>query len=530
MYKKTLITALAVVATTLTPTGSAQAATPLIGSKCAAVQVGKIVKTSKGDLKCIKKSAKRFVWAKVSSTTPTIPPTPNPVEVSVPASTNSAIDTSWFPSTVKVVSPGNLKNIPIPATHATGGTLVEKTSQRDPSVDRVNLAWRQETKAVSGAYISNDLYSVPGKPFLAQANIYTWNVEKGNRARFAWAGPWDRRAASRYSFPSPSRLHMYFILIYPEETVLYYFPSFISATENVEDYAVARFPNNYPIISNLTSLEEASAKSKELAGNVEKLMKLMMDKTPAQNYAIKYTGHGSGRGGLFETGVWRGDARRMLQNLVAYNSGKKLAFYDAGTNCDESSLSMLDDLSPYFDYLLASQFERGGDPSCRSSDQPCWYQIDNPSTLISYNPFFFADNLTFGQSLALEAKLFQNSWYAIDMHQSLTVVDSARYILFRRALNNAIGQKPIAPGDLASFAPSSPFSASQAIAYNSYDVGKLIANKFPELMTLWRDALLLHVTSAPFKATAWEASGIYFHDFDVAALGPGRKYDADLGD
>ena len=449
--------------------------------------------------------------------------------VAAPIQNSSPINVSWFPLTITTLPSGDLKNIPVPATNATDGDLVTKSSQTDPKIDKVTLAWRQKTTTINGVSTPVDQYKTATKPYLSQVNIYTWNVKKGEPARNAWAGPWVSGIFDR-PFPSNSRFLNYVLIIYPDESVLYYFDSLIPSTDQVDSHAVARIPNKYINGTQENTLEYISAKSKELSSNVETLIKMMMDKTPAQNYGMKYTGHGAGQGGLFEVVVRRGDARRMLQDLVNYNGGKKWVYFDAGTNCDESSLTTLDDLAPYFDYILASQFERGGGEfKCKSSSEPCWDSIENSATMTLLDPYFFSDNLTFAQSMALKAKLFQSSWFWWVNKQSLTLIDSAQYMIFRKALNSAIGNSPIKAGDLAQYASNSPEPSSVGIQYDNYDLGKLIAQKYPELTKYWQSAILMHLTSQVFSGIDWEATGIYFHSYDVGAIDPKFYYDADMG-
>lgn len=88
---------------------------------------------------------------------------------------------------------------------------------------------------------------------------------------------------------------------------------------------------------------------------------------PADHFAIKYTGHGSGttmfEGTLDQFNVTYDlpNGRKFLSHATQ-KMGKKFAFLDWGTNCNSASWNNINAQQPYTDYILASEFLRATPP------------------------------------------------------------------------------------------------------------------------------------------------------------------------
>lgn len=89
----------------------------------------------------------------------------------------------------------------------------------------------------------------------------------------------------------------------------------------------------------------------------EAFSKVTLD-APADNYALKYIGHGSTKT-LFEGRLSEADSQELLAGLVR-TTGKKLAFLDWGYNCSMGSVDVVESQYQYADYIRASDIPRQG--------------------------------------------------------------------------------------------------------------------------------------------------------------------------
>lgn len=103
----------------------------------------------------------------------------------------------------------------------------------------------------------------------------------------------------------------------------------------------------------------ADEKSAYLRDALIQCVRQMVADTPADHYGIRYSGHGTGTGGLMQGQVSPADARLFLADAVT-QIGRKLDFIDLGGNCDEGTFRVLANLTPYCDYLVASDLPIGG--------------------------------------------------------------------------------------------------------------------------------------------------------------------------
>lgn len=151
-------------------------------------------------------------------------------------------------------------------------------------------------------------------------------------------------------YPSESEYLEYWAAIYHDEVVLCRFPASFDGT-NPGAYVVRRWP--------VASSPYTDARSQELEAIFETIIDELATNAPAEDYAIGYMGHGAGQGGLFERQIGSADAVKLLA-YANTKLGKKLAFFDAGGNCAEGTVRTLEDLAPFCEYVLASEFLIGG--------------------------------------------------------------------------------------------------------------------------------------------------------------------------
>ena len=188
-------------------------------------------------------------------------------------------------------------------------------------------------------------------------NVCKWNGTLATNA--AWASNRSISPVSWYNlvfdgrpmvYPSESEYLEYWAAIYHDEVVLCRFPA--SFTGELADQHIVR---RWPVAG--------GPSSDQLSGELEVIFEAIFDElatnAPAEHYALGYMGHGAGQGGLFELQIKSPDAVKLLAYANA-KLGKKLAFFDAGGNCAEGTLRTLQDLAPYCDYVLASEFLIGG--------------------------------------------------------------------------------------------------------------------------------------------------------------------------
>jgi len=86
---------------------------------------------------------------------------------------------------------------------------------------------------------------------------------------------------------------------------------------------------------------------------------VMINDTPSQHYGIRYSGHGSVDGSLFEGEINPTDAHWFLESAIS-RLGRKIDFLDLGSNCSEGRMVVLSNFYPYFDYIMASDLLVGG--------------------------------------------------------------------------------------------------------------------------------------------------------------------------
>lgn len=103
----------------------------------------------------------------------------------------------------------------------------------------------------------------------------------------------------------------------------------------------------------------AEEKSHLLREAFQQFFATMVKDTPSQHYGIRYSGHGSGSGGLFENQINPTDAQWLFEYVTSL-IGKKIDFLDLGGNCSEGNTAVVSNFYPYFDYILASDLLIGG--------------------------------------------------------------------------------------------------------------------------------------------------------------------------
>lgn len=103
----------------------------------------------------------------------------------------------------------------------------------------------------------------------------------------------------------------------------------------------------------------ADQRSRVLRDGFQSFFKTIVTSTPALHYGLRYSGHGSGNGGLFQRLISPADARGFLANVTAL-IGRPLDFLDLGGNCDEGDAVVMSSFFPYADYIIASDIPIGG--------------------------------------------------------------------------------------------------------------------------------------------------------------------------
>ena len=536
-------------------TNAIAAAKPKPGATCSSV--GKKVTAANLTYTCIKQGKKK-VWSKgkkaaagqtASPTpTPTATPTPTPsVEPSVPPT-----DNGFNPNP----APRNPKIYPTaqqPLAMASG-TVIKRIINTDATVPAITLSYVSKLQDLGNLETAVDQYSEPGGTYLANINMSVWITDpKDLEYKYAWAATYSKSTfdGGELPFPSANRFKFYDIRMFKDEAVLYYFfkpvdmaifdfckgnptadfagytgPTFLpwvqagiktcdkvpSRTVYMDQFALDRVPlDTY----DTKTSEGVTKRSKDYAAAIERLGKAAIANAKARNVGLQYTGHGAGVGGLLESQVFSSDALPVLRALVTANGGKKLAYFDASTNCDESSVTTLDDFTPYVDYVIASEFERGGyAPVCNSSGSECYKDLSVFwAHQTAVRPYFFASNLSIEQSLDLVMLYYRHSWYGdreTVIPQSLTLVDSNKYVQGMKIIKQEIAANRGNIKSSAAYAITSPSDAPGNSTHR--DIGLILNDVSPLARNLFDQFVLSIVSTENVKGETWNTSGVYIYD------------------
>ena len=536
-------------------TNAFAAAKPKPGATCSSV--GKKMTAADLTYTCIKQGKKK-VWSKgkkaaagqtASPTpTPTATPTPTPsVEPSV-----SPTETSFNPNP----APRNPKLYPtaqVPLATATG-TVTQRIINTDATVPAIMLNYVSKFQDLNGVETAVDQYTEPGGTYLANVNMSIWITDPNDlEYKYAWAATYSKASFEQADlpFPSANRFKFYDIRMFKDEAVLYYFnkpvdfgifdfcrgnatadfgsytgPTFLpwvkagiktcaqvpSKTVYMNQFALDRVPLD---VYDTKTSDGVTKRSKDYAAAIERLGKVAIANAKARNVGLQYTGHGAGVGGLLESQVYSSDALPVLKALVAANGGKKLAYFDASTNCDESSVTTLDDFTPYVDYVIASEFERGGyAPVCNSSGSECFKDLSVFwAHQTAVRPYFFASNLTIEQSLDLVMLYYRHSWYgdrATIIPQSLTLVDSSKYLQGMTLIKQEIAANRGNIKSASAYAITSPSDAPGNSTHR--DIGLLLNDVSARARNLLDQFVLSVVSTENIKGETWTTSGVYIYD------------------
>jgi len=443
-------------------------------------------------------------------------------------------------------------------------TLVVKTIQDSPLMPVAKMSYTTIPNP-NGSGVIESYTSPTGLPMLSQIEFGFWGSPAGieDDGKYAWAADYSTLILDVYGlpFPSPNRISLYRALIYNDSLVLYHFDHpilpmsafyFCSKSPNqtfskgdvglfaaiyyagylkcsdlpsiqnyMKQFIVRQIPLQDPHKFQPTSDYENY--SVQLAQASKEIFAAFFDKSKADNYSFKYTGHGAGQGGLFETLVGVADAHQLLKTVVSMNGNRKFAFIDFNTDCYESSVRTLDQVTPYADYVLASEFTRGGyTPACQNSSEECFqhdlFEHSQMSLL-----FFFNHTRTMRDSLISIVNLKENEFYTnrIEINkegtlfgfiyvprQSVTLVDSSSYSILKGLLQNSYDQNPIDYSNLVSTVNQ---SAVQNKKSGVYDLGAFAKNLGAQTNIAFTQTVTAYARSFSDQPLLWDASGITFH-------------------
>jgi hypothetical protein len=114
----------------------------------------------------------------------------------------------------------------------------------------------------------------------------------------------------------------------------------------------------------------------------------------ALNYGLTYSGHGArANGALFEGILYKADAQTLLKDEVD-RKGKRFALFNFGGNCAEGKWNMVKALSPYADYLVASDLLVTGVRSLPSSKVKEYLGLKKKYDDLSYVKELFEKRMT----------------------------------------------------------------------------------------------------------------------------------------
>ena len=182
-----------------------------------------------------------------------------------------------------------------------------------------------------------------------QKSLVLLNVVK------AWDSPnqlnWEYHAPIK----STNEYQLYEATIWSDHVSLYKFDENFGNDELTPAYRESFLVKAFPIDGEVGS-EEAS---KSLSNAFMSFFDIIVDNSPSIHYGIKYTGHGSGPGNMFANSIQGGDTQQLL-SYMKNRLGRKIDFYDMGTNCNQASVAILNTLYPYFEYVIASELAVGG--------------------------------------------------------------------------------------------------------------------------------------------------------------------------
>jgi hypothetical protein len=168
---------------------------------------------------------------------------------------------------------------------------------------------------------------------------------------------------------------------------------------------------------------------------------IMILDTPSQHYGLRYAGHSSMTGGLFENEITPYDAQWLFENVTAM-LGRKIDFLDMSHNCAEGRMNVLTNFYPYFDYLLASDLLVGG---YEMNDGDDYFTVE-----LDYNyPQIISEEKTLVENLSGVLDLVHLRWVMSDIDmiersvmQSLSLFDLAYYETMALVTYQALAIKP----------------------------------------------------------------------------------------
>jgi hypothetical protein len=398
---------------------------------------------------------------------------------------------------------------------------------------------------------------------LSQIEFGFWGSPAGieDDGKYAWANDYTSAILDllKIPFPSPNRISIYRALIYNDSLVLYHFDHPIVPT-SAFDFCL-RSPNQtfgkgdvglfaalydagYLKCSDLPSIQnymkqfivrqiplqdyhsfmDSENYSVQLAQASKEIFAAFFDQSKADNYSFKYTGHGAGQGGLFETRIRETDAHQLLKSVVSMNGNRKFTFIDFNTDCLESSVRTLDQVTPYADYVLASEFTRGGyGPACPSSLEECYSHDTFEHSQISLL-FFFNHTRTMRESLISIVNLKENEFYTNRIgintgienavgytnfpRQSVTLVDSINYLILKKLLQDSYDQNPL---DYSNLVSSVAVNARLNKEAGVYDLGAFAKSLGAQTNNAFTQTVTAYARSFSDQPLVWDASGITFH-------------------
>ena len=443
-------------------------------------------------------------------------------------------------------------------------TLVVKTIQDTPLMPVASMSYTTIPNP-NGSGVLESYVSPTGLPMLSQIEFGFWGSPAGveNQSKYAWADEYSSTTLDflRLPFPSPNRTSIYRALIYNDSLVLYHFDHSIIMTgafdfclgspnqifskgdvgffgqlydagyskcselPSLESYMKQFIVRQIPLkdFSKFESMTDYENYSVQLAQASKEIFAAFFDQSKADNYSFKYTGHGAGEGGLFERRIWETDAHQLLKSVVSMDGNRKFAFIDFSTDCDESSVRTLDQVTPYTDYVLASEFMRGGyRPACQNGIDECWphdgFEHSNMALL-----FFFNHTRTIRESLISIINLEENAFYTNRIginteansngfvfmpRQSVTLVDSSKYSILKELLQTTYDQNPI---DFSNLVSSVSISAADNSKTGIYDLGAFAKNLGVQTNLAFTQTVIAYARSYSDQPLFWDASGITFH-------------------
>ncbi|MCX6440599.1 MAG: hypothetical protein NTZ91_04785 [Actinobacteria bacterium] len=443
-------------------------------------------------------------------------------------------------------------------------TLVVKTIQDSPLMPVASMSYATIPNP-NGSGVIESYTSPTGLPMLSQIEFGFWDSTAGveNQSKYAWADVYSPSFLDtlKLPFPSPNRISIYRALIYNDSLVLYHFNhpiitpigfsfcltspnttfskadagffgqyydagySKCSEVPSIESYMKQFIVRQIPLkeYSKFQVATDYENYSVQLAQASKEIFAAFFDQSKADNYSFKYTGHGAGQGGLFEHRIWEADAHQLLKSVVSINGNHKFAFIDFSTNCDESSVRTLDQVTPYADYVIASEFARGGyRTTCQSSLEECWSHDHFEHSDIALL-FFFNHTRTIKDSLISILKLKENEFYTNRIgintqanengfiympRQSVTLVDSSRYSILKELLQVNYDQNPI---DFSSLVSTVSVSAADNKETGVYDLGTFAKNLGAQTYNAFTQTVTAYARSYSDQPLLWDANGITFH-------------------